>query len=537
MSVVAPVAAGWLRPGLTRAGLLALVVAEGLLLSLRVDFMQARDRGVAWGGVLSAARYAFGGGLVFVLVAGLTFARRTRRSGEGWTPDRLDWSWWQGWPLVGHLAAFAAIWMLAPGVLAEPSPFGAGLLTGLVVAAGGLWLGAALPWRWMAERRGDAAVAVAAGAAAAAAAIGMGSASGWFWRPLRAATFAASRAVLGLMPVEVVCDANRAILGTTRFDVHIAEACSGYEGLGLMTVFLAVTFWLFRRELRFPQALVLVPIGLVGIWCLNVARIVALILIGHAGHAEVAVGGFHSQAGWLAFNAAGLGLVALARRWRFVSAAPAAEPSVGVPPTLAYLGPMLAIVLASMIGDALGDGAVTFYPLRVVAALGALWAFRGGYGDATWRPSGRGLWAIGVGVVVLALWMALEPPVRTAERAPVDLGTPWGVFWLACRVVGSVVLVPVAEELAFRGYLMRRLIAADFRSVPVGTFTWPSLVVSSLLFGLLHSRWQAGALAGAIYAVAVYRRGRLGDAMLAHGVTNGLIAAWAIVGGRWSLWS
>ena len=38
-----------------------------------------------------------------------------------------------------------------------------------------------------------------------------------------------------------------------------------------------------------------------------------LIAIGALGHPSVAVGGFHSQAGWIAFNAVGLGLVAGSR--------------------------------------------------------------------------------------------------------------------------------------------------------------------------------------------------------------------------------
>ncbi len=60
------------------------------------------------------------------------------------------------------------------------------------------------------------------------------------------------------------------------------------------------------------------------------------------------------------------------------------------------------------------------------------------------------------------------------------------VAWVIFRVFGSVVIVPLAEELAFRGYLVRRLIAADFESVPVDRFTWPSFLISSLLFGAMH---------------------------------------------------
>src|SRR5437773_1568880 len=83
----------------------------------------------------------------------------------------------------------------------------------------------------------------------------------------------------------------------------------------------------------------------------------------------------------------------------------------------------------------------------------------------------------------------------------------------------AIVAAPVAEELAFRGYLTRRLIAADFRSVPLGRFSWLSFVVSSVLFGLMHDRLLAGTLAGMLYALALYRRGELCDPVLAHATT------------------
>jgi membrane protease YdiL (CAAX protease family) len=56
-------------------------------------------------------------------------------------------------------------------------------------------------------------------------------------------------------------------------------------------------------------------------------------------------------------------------------------------------------------------------------------------------------------------------------------------------------------------------------------------------FGALHGRWLAGTLAGLCYALALYRRGRLGDAVLAHATTNALIAADVLATGTWSLWS
>jgi uncharacterized membrane protein (UPF0136 family) len=50
-------------------------------------------------------------------------------------------------------------------------------------------------------------------------------------------------------------------------------------------------------------------------------------------------------------------------------------------------------------------------------------------------------------------------------------------------------------------------------------------------------RWLAGTVAGMFYAWALYRRGRVGDAIIAHATTNALIAADVLILGNWSLWN
>ena len=59
------------------------------------------------------------------------------------------------------------------------------------------------------------------------------------------------------------------------------------------------------------------------------------------------------------------------------------------------------------------------------------------------------------------------------------------------------VIVPIAEELAFRGFLLRRLTSSVFETVSWRTFEWAPFILSSLAFGVLHgNRWIAGTLAG-----------------------------------------
>jgi CAAX prenyl protease-like protein len=109
--------------------------------------------------------------------------------------------------------------------------------------------------------------------------------------------------------------------------------------------------------------------------------------------------------------------------------------------------------------------------------------------------------------------------------------------WIAIRALAAVITVPIAEELAFRGYLYRRVIAEEFQSVPLTRFAWPGLIVSSILFGLLHGeRWLVGTAAGLFYAAALLRRGRLADAVVAHATTNALLAGYVLATGKWQYW-
>src|SRR5262249_58040956 len=158
-----------------------------------------------------------------------------------------------------------------------------------------------------------------AGRAVGAVTGGAGLLTDAFWEPLGQGTFWLVHALLSLCCRETVYTPADWTVGTSAFSVQIAPSCSGYEGIGLIWAFLGIYLWLFRDRLRFPQAFLLLPLGTLVIWLLNAVRIAALILIGTWGSRQVALGGFHSQAGWLAFNLAALALVFLTQRMRLFS--------------------------------------------------------------------------------------------------------------------------------------------------------------------------------------------------------------------------
>jgi exosortase E/protease (VPEID-CTERM system) len=522
------------------AALTALLVVELLVLTVRFDTAPLAAVGGWWAEALGHAgdvpRLALG-----IASATLLFGGRRLRLGLEEVADRR--AALPTWPfLLAHFAALAAFAGVSTYVLdgavtesAWPAVW-AGAWAALAAATLGFWVATALPvnfWLPLARRTSRA---LLVGAAVGAAAWGAGQLTDRLWEPLAASTFWVARGLLSLAASHLVADPAQLVLGTETFQVHIAPACSGYEGIGLVWVFMTAYLWLNRHQLHFPAALVMVPAATGLMWLANGVRIAALVALGTWGSREVALGGFHSQAGSLAFNAVGLGTVALAQR--FFRTGPRAATLGASADPLPWLLPLLALTGTMMVTAAVSAGFDWLYPLRIAAVVAALWLFRGRYPGLRWSWS----WvAAGAGAVVFVLWLALEPapqPEAEANFAAALAGAPrwWAATWLVLRVVGSVVTVPLAEELAFRGYLGRRLIAADFGEVPLGRLTWFSFLLSSLAFGLLHGRWLAGTLSGMVFALVLWRRGRLGDAVLAHAVANALVAAWVLVGGHWSLW-
>ena len=95
--------------------------------------------------------------------------------------------------------------------------------------------------------------------------------------------------------------------------------------------------------------------------------------------------------------------------------------------------------------------------------------------------------------------------------------------------------MPIVEELAFRGLLYRWIIARRFDTVSYQHLSWVAVLISSALFGLMHSRPIAGALAGAIFALVMVRSGRLSDAIASHIAANAVIIVWAILARQWTL--
>jgi exosortase E/protease (VPEID-CTERM system) len=444
--------------------------------------------------------------------------------------------------LAVHVASVASLWWLSARIFAPAGPppgRPAGWLALWVLAAAAVSLSAlatSLPSGRVRPLLKELGPPLALGAAIGGAAWVAGRASALLWWPVGPWTLQAVGRVLGLVLAAPVFDPSRALIGSEQFQVVVAPVCSGLEGIGLMTVFVGTYLLLARRQLRFPQALLLLPLGLAAAWVANVARLVLLVLFGTWVSEEVAAGGFHAKAGWLLFCGLALSLVLVVERRPFFARAPVGG-GLGHP-AAAYLLPLLTLVATSLLTGLLTRQLDLLYGVRILVAAAVLAAFRRLYRDITWSWSWT---AFGAGLVAAAAFVALAPrPDTEALRAWQEewQGIPgWGrISWLTLRVLGSVLVVPLAEELAFRGYLLRRLSARDFTDVPPGSFSVLGLVVSSVAFGAIHAGWLGGTIAGLFYGAVQIRGRSVGHAVLAHVVSNAAVALYVVGLGQWWLW-
>lgn len=95
-----------------------------------------------------------------------------------------------------------------------------------------------------------------------------------------------------------------------------------------------------------------------------------------------------------------------------------------------------------------------------------------------------------------------------------------------------MILVPLVEELFFRDYLESRLRGAAPDAPAALWRNMLAIAVTAGLFAALHDRWAEAFLAGVVFSLLVRHRGRIADAIAAHGVANLIVFAVAAATGN-----
>jgi exosortase E/protease (VPEID-CTERM system) len=352
----------------------------------------------------------------------------------------------------------------------------------------------------------------------------------WHIEPLTRATFQSVAFVLNALGFEVVSKPADWVLSSNVFRIRIYPGCSGVEGLALTTLFFGCYFYTFKDHLRFPNVWVLLPLGLLLSWALNVLRIAALFSIGMNGNSELAVSGFHTHAGWLAFSILAFAVIGISTSVPWFRGERTAPQPLLRDWTAARTLPFAAFMAAALLLSTFTVIPDLWYVIKVLAMAFALAAFLPVYcARLFWRIDAL---AVAAGIAIGLLWIAFGLPDSTSlplNTALVSL--PFGIWlgWVLVRLVGTVLLVPVVEELMFRGYVLERFSHNSLLMKAVG------LAISTGLFAVMHQRWVLATCAGLVYGVLYLRSHRVTDSIVAHSISNAMIGFYALATAQWSL--
>jgi CAAX prenyl protease-like protein len=214
--------------------------------------------------------------------------------------------------------------------------------------------------------------------------------------------------------------------------------------------------------------------------------------------------------------------------------------------TAAYIAPFVVYVALMGIEHGANLPVQVFYPIRCAISAACLLLLSRPL--LKLRPS-RALASIALGAVVFVVWIAPDRLFgyrhfwlfsnslfgSVASSAPPELRV--SLSFRILRVLGSTALVPIIEELFWRGWLMRWLIDTRFLKVPLGAYMPAAFWLSAILFASEHGPyWEVGLAAGVLYNWWIVRTRNLADCILAHSVTNGLLSVYVLMGDRWQYW-
>lgn len=217
----------------------------------------------------------------------------------------------------------------------------------------------------------------------------------------------------------------------------------------------------------------------------------------------------------------------------------------------AYILPMAMFLIFTWLGAndavkrAVPHAYEVSYALKTLIVAGMLWAFRRAYTKVRWNHSWLG---VIVGVVGIVQWVGMQLflqrfPLFQPSGEPFDptkaFASPAAVYaFVALRLAGAVLVVPVMEELFWRDFLWRQVLAPnDFKLAAVGEWGWAPFLGVSVAFAFVHGNWWLTSIVWAmmVAGLLVYTKS-LGACIVAHAVTNLLLGVYVLVYRDWAFW-
>jgi len=215
----------------------------------------------------------------------------------------------------------------------------------------------------------------------------------------------------------------------------------------------------------------------------------------------------------------------------------------------AYVLPMAAflglLVLASLLrgvgkGFWLVSSEYWIYPVQTFICGGILlWFWR----EYEFHAPKKIVFTFAISLLVFVCWIAPQQFFGCGPRTngfDPELFAGQSAYWttVILRFVRLVLVVPLVEEIFWRGFLLRYLINEKFHRIPVGTFSWLSFAVVTFGFGFSHLPEDriAALITGALYNCVAYRTKSLASCVLTHAATNFLLGLWIMKTRQWGFW-
>lgn len=226
---------------------------------------------------------------------------------------------------------------------------------------------------------------------------------------------------------------------------------------------------------------------------------------------------------------------------------PKRRPLIAVRDDVAYFLPMATFMVFILLASRWPKQYPAFYAVRTVMVAALLWALWPYYTRIRWRYGWLGLLFGVIGIlqwVPMQLWLQhhfefFRPDVSNVFNPKAHFATPAGLWsFVAVRLIGAVLVVPVMEELFWRDFLWRQIIAPnDFKLAGVGEWDWKAFLAVSALFAVVHGNWWLTSIVWAMLAGALLVMTRsLGACIIMHATTNLLLAVYVLKWEDWSFW-
>ncbi len=219
-------------------------------------------------------------------------------------------------------------------------------------------------------------------------------------------------------------------------------------------------------------------------------------------------------------------------------------------PGLPFVAPLAAFLLFTSVEAELTSSLPyeVIYSIKITLCALVLWFCRHAF--PTWSSRGVGM-AVLLGAAGCAVWVGLEMlqrqilesaglvswlPQRAGYEVTLSGTSVSQVLFVGVRLLGLSVLVPLLEELCWRGFLGPFLLDDDFRKVAAGTMTPRSFLIVVAVFTSMHPEILSAVVWCSGMNLLWIRTRNLWACVAAHASTNLVLGGYVLATGSWHLW-